>query len=791
MASQAKVAEIYVELQAKTAQFKAALGEATNEAKKFSSEMRAQTHEARGALMLLGDEIGVKLPRELRNLVAENQAVARAINAAFSAIAVVGFITVAIEAGKKVYEFAQKNAEAAEKNKRAWAEVTGGLVLTNDQLRVSNDELEKSIAKLEGKPENNLKLMLDEAAVSADELGKKLDTDFEKFSQLLKSQSSSLRQQLFGAASTDDIEQKWKDLDERITEAKNEGTGRIRAARDSGSKEAVDDAEKEMNENLRKLYDEGSRFAQDVYRSATSARNYQRDWQSGKFTRDQLASRYPGVGVTGFNAGNMDNRIALSSGMLSEFGGQSDYLTLRSQNEADKATMARLTAKKDANAALEQEDAKRLKQFEATFAREKQMYGVSVAGERAFWEERLKELHEGTGAYNSVLEKFATSSVQLSRQFEKIRQSTAGTAPGFFAVGDTRGADALGRISTRAAEEQAKLNAEVTEATNRYRVLIGQITLHDAALAAQSAHITEYKAQFKTLNDELERLRGEDWSSALLGEDTQNHAQQAQIRAQIAQVQAQAKITSLTDAQSALSTTWKGMVDSVFDELIARSHQTQQQLQQIASRFVDGINTELAKGITGQRPSFEGVFRSASESLAKTGIEKVEGSLAKGLGFGTQRKGQSAADALYVQMAGLPNIVGPSGSNPLGAVTGGIGKSILGMFNDSNFFSKLFGGKLFGAGSILGGFAGGGDVGVGGNYRIGELGPETLYLPSGSHVVPNGGPGSSPTYNIDARGTDAAMVHAAVARAIRQGAQIGSAHAQRQIADRARRRPQG
>ena len=64
--NQARVAQIYAELQLSTAKFKAALGEATNESRRFSSEMRKSTEEAKGSIALLGEQIGVVLPRHLR-----------------------------------------------------------------------------------------------------------------------------------------------------------------------------------------------------------------------------------------------------------------------------------------------------------------------------------------------------------------------------------------------------------------------------------------------------------------------------------------------------------------------------------------------------------------------------------------------------------------------------------------------------------------------------------------------------------------------------------------------------
>lgn len=59
MPSEQQVALIYAELQLKTAQFKAALGEATAETRRFSAQMKAEMHESKAAIALVGETIGV------------------------------------------------------------------------------------------------------------------------------------------------------------------------------------------------------------------------------------------------------------------------------------------------------------------------------------------------------------------------------------------------------------------------------------------------------------------------------------------------------------------------------------------------------------------------------------------------------------------------------------------------------------------------------------------------------------------------------------------------------------
>jgi hypothetical protein len=238
------------------------------------------------------------------------------------------------------------------------------------------------------------------------------------------------------------------------------------------------------------------------------------------------------------------------------------------------------------------------------------------------------------------------------------------------------------------------------------------------------------------------------------------------------------------------------MIDNVWDTLIKRAQDTQQELGHIALTFVDGINSELSKGFTGGKMDFSKVFMSSAQSLAKTGLQTAEGYGLKALGLGGKRDGSSADAALFVQMAGggidtsMFKGSTPHVSGPAGGLVGGASKGILGMLNNSNWASKLFGGKLFGSGSIFGsGFATGGDVTYGGVYPVGELGPEEVYLPGGSRVVPNkdihsGGPSIG---YVDARGTDPVMTQMAVVRGMQIAHGQAVKDAQKQMADRSRR----
>lgn len=79
-----------------------------------------------------------------------------------------GVAAAAVLGVAKAYETAKKSSETFH---GSLSGLELSLRTSNDELKVTNDRLENEIAKLEGKPQNNLKLALDEARLSADKLG--------------------------------------------------------------------------------------------------------------------------------------------------------------------------------------------------------------------------------------------------------------------------------------------------------------------------------------------------------------------------------------------------------------------------------------------------------------------------------------------------------------------------------------------------------------------------------------------------------------------------------------------
>jgi hypothetical protein len=153
------VSTLTVDLVARTASFEGPMGKASDTGKKSAKDIQDSFNkmdlgEARGSIMVLGEEIGVHLPRHVQAFVATLPGVAAAMDAAFPVLAVIA-IGAAIY---KATESAQKHREEMEKDRQAVLNNVDAMVKHTESMQMSNLKLQDQIALLEGRPAKN-KLM--------------------------------------------------------------------------------------------------------------------------------------------------------------------------------------------------------------------------------------------------------------------------------------------------------------------------------------------------------------------------------------------------------------------------------------------------------------------------------------------------------------------------------------------------------------------------------------------------------------------------------------------------------
>ena len=815
MSSQAQVELIYLELQANIAKYRAAMHEATALSNQFKHSSVSNTQAASAAIRLFEGDM-TNMVRAAERFIGQSQVLSGVLRTAFPVIGAVAIASVIGEGIKRVTEFIEKARQVPRALQDAFQSSNLSVTETNDQLQKSNDELANQILKLEGKPQNNLALAIDETRLKADALAKSLAEDSKQVQELLKNQSigffSGLVTGQMPTGHTADVVNSWaaelKRRANNVVLAQHEyGVG---SQQDKAAQAALEQSQKDAETAVKKRIDE---LQAQLKAQTTPQVSFAVSPTGGVIQQGSpVAPGGPDI------AANLN----IAQGYLAQLYGRDNEAVLQQTNTQEKAKADALQHAKDLAAAQKSAQELLLRQDDASLEELKHQKAMwsqtwSPRDDEAFWESHISAFQKGSEQFDTVRKRIFADEEEASKQLQNAykallaSQTQAARMDAVYAQDQAKaadaGADKLAQAAAHTQVTQARIRAEMALAEAKLRAGSGQISPLGLAQAETAAHVADYREQLQALQQELADLHKNDFGS-LSGENT---AKEMAVQLQINEAESKAYIQAMEDAQNEFATTWKGSIQSIYDTVIKSAQDTAQKVSQITTQFIGGMNDVLANALTERhtagwtrdfRNSVSEQFRSGAEGLAKTSLEKIEGGVLGGLGLG-KRDGSSASKALYVQMAGgadsnlsglpdfsklgsgYPAILGPNGETT-------VSRGLLGMLNDSNFFSSLFGGKLFGSGSLFGGgFASGGDVWAGVPIDVGELGPERFVPYTNGRIIPhNQLTNNAPTIHIDARGsTDPAAVEAAVHRAMRSyGPQTVAAAAAAQK-DMAARRP--
>ena len=758
----------------------------TRSMRQINSETKTQMREANGSIALLGETIGVHLPRHLRTFVAQLPGVASAMSAAFDAIAILALIDVVVKAGEKIAEFITKNREAAEK------------------LRESQEGFGLTVQKVY----NSYREKLLEAGIKTDELRKDHLDALHKQLELIDMQGFD---QLAGAF--DKLQESAKKTFDNL---KSDWLDTVRTFLTTGSTAAgssgVAASANKFNTEYQSLLAQGKGTDAQTLLNSTE----QREEHIYALMDEVVKHRAnPASGVAPYAAIDaLKKDYGISAGNTFDFQKQyeAQQTFVRSlevqQNVA--ASQRQLTSVDKQNATAEsgkQASSDLLQSLETKLATRETGYehltGSKLPASQVmdFWAQHVDDFGKTTKEYQQVIEKLNAAVAAVHQQFAKVATQAKADWQNDLKFGSENpfgmlGSKSLLKTSSQTDEEhaalvkqisveQAKLNESLTASATRYALATGAIGHHDAAVLMAAAHQRAFTAELDALNAQLKEIQ----NTATLGaDDAQKNAdQQTKLRAQIAQLRAQAQQQDLEDAQATESA-----FDQMFDHIKQGAQETSSKIAQVMEQTLDGLNGELAKLVTGQNANLSDVFRGGASSLSKIALQKAESGIVTALGLGGHH---AKADGYHMWVDNLGSGTKTPGAN---GVTGMATHGLLGMLNDSNFFSSMFGGRLFGSGGIfsgLTGFASGGDVVGGMPIEVGENGPEVWTPPSGGHITSNrdlSGLGSSPTVQIG-QITTADPVQTQMA--VYQGMRIAHAHAVKDathaIAERTRRTAQG
>lgn len=772
---------------------------------------------------------------------------------AFPVVGAVALGGALVEMGNRVKEVLDKAREAPRTIEMSFRSMEYASMSANAELQKSNDELQRQIDKIEHHPENNLAKALDEARVEAVRLGQSLDETLGKVKALLKENEvgsfsalvqnqrripDEMRDEYLGKLNS------LSDLGYEKSVATNRGdlgaAGRYQTQIDNLRKEIIAKADQQIREASQPTIDAGKAFGPEAGIGA-------------------LFGAVPDKIQTSKMMGDPSAMLNFLHGLRNQEQMELSHEALESTNQKLTGQLDTLNGRKDASEAAkkaEEEAAKaqqrELVQLENHLKEMQAEFNLGAGMAQTYWESVLASHRWGEAATERILSHVAESTQQFNTSITsrilamKKLQAELGEAPQFRKLEPT---DNDTFAMTRLGLERMKNEAQFSTSMAQY----GFADSHDQAVDEARRHLELYRAEVRGLGAELKALQQEDafGAAAGLGEDPQRKVKEASLGNQIDALANNAQIQAMQDHIKELETSWKGMIGSVFDEIARQSQNTVAEIHRVTSQFVSGSNDQIVNGMLGQKMNWSGVFSQAAHGIGKSGLENVEGTGLKMLGFGGgKRDGQQMDRSLYVTITneaalakggtlsgpllgagsfgvsgdstgadlagGVLSGVGAAPSSTAAALSGGayrapaVGRSVgssmstsaasvgsrtlMSALNDSDTLGGLFGGHLFGSGSLFGGFrAAGGGVEADTPYIVGERGPELMIPGTRGSIVPNhqlASVGGSTSYTIDARGTDPALTTANVQRAIEQSRVQAVHQAAATMAEHQRRIPQ-
>lgn len=671
---------------------------------------RKEMTEARGAVAVLGEEIGVHLPRHVQKFVAGLPGVASAMSAAFSAVAVIAIGEAVFEAGKKIYEFAEKNEDAARKNRAAWEESGRALDETVTELQLSNVQLANQIALLEGKPQNKLLEAMMETRLETERLDDKFQAAIKSAQELLEKTAPGMLSELFlGTKSTGEERSmvsehsRWLNLaqspEEILSESKSFGGALEKRLTELEKKQQTAD-------KLRETASSGPNSPSVP--GFVVAPNFKAEIDAVK----DLISR-------------QRKEQAIAEGMITQDALQPKLENVRAMVEA-------------ADTAAREALAKAMKTVEG---RVNELVGRPVKIPEAGLEAMRMEKQPVPDSLSNVALQFDedTSPVHYGERWKGYNDAVM---QGF--------------------EAQSKFRSELALTKLGLDESTGAVSRHAAAIQRMAIEDRDYKSQASYIGNRMDQVRSDTTLTA-----PQQAQELQQLQNQLDRVLADQKIHDLVAANEI-----KG--SSPFGELHDRAMELAQQFTNLGDhmsnftvRTLDAFNETLLRTLStpasfmrGQHP-WRNLGSTVAQQAGGSALQYAEGSFMKSVPgleklFGKAPKGTSA-DLLHVSVDRMMVAGGLASStaSAIGGVTGKVGNAV-------SAAMSLF---------HIPGFAEGGMIPSNMPAMVGENGPELL-MPVGQprQVVPNGGfgvGGVEQHFHFDNRGAgDPAAVEAAANRAV-------------------------
>lgn len=724
--------QVNVVLNVNQANYSKAMDEAAKKLDVFAGKSKTAGHAtvtsmqaASASIRLLDNPLTMNV-RALERFATQSKLVGQIFQAAFPVVGAIAAISVISKLGTEVADFIKKVNEMPKAIEKGFNSLHLASASAADSLRLTNDELSNSIAKLQGKPQNNLAIVLDEARIKADELAKSLEADADKVKALLGQNKLSGWSMLMGKAGTANVSSSVNSFNDDITSI---GGKRAEATR-SGNTVLADQLTKQLTEK----------------------QNAALAWAKSKlFLIDNPQYAVEGDGIMGGD--NSANRNILK-GFTSTI---NDSRSLQSE--------------KDRNSALVPE------QKAAQVAHEAAL--KAAAARKAAAAELTKALEENA-AYGKLWQNFENGMAKILAEDTLDKFKTNGLSSADSKSLGEAGAASRARIT--AMSESIKLNKQnsdaIAEASLQMAVATGQISRMDAARVQATIHQKQYADGLQLLKDQAKDIAIDPQYN---NREEARQAAQLDNRSRQSAWMVSGGIQTAQDNQNINPASSSGLVGAknALDEFTNSSRDAARQIGEFANSTITGFNDVLVQIMSTRSTGMQnrmalgnygaGLFR----NVAGMGLQKAEGSVLGALGFGSKPDG-SQAKPLYVRIA-----------DGVGGAASSAGGFLSGLFGGSKGPGKSGLSSALGIVGAAGGvspiasvltdmipfLASGGPIN--GPAIVGEQGPELFVPNSNGSIIPNsrlssGNGGTNTTHvTVDARGAhDPAQTEAAVNRGI-------------------------
>jgi lambda family phage tail tape measure protein len=655
MSNTATVGTIRVVLKAGTEQFVVDLDTAKKKVKEVHDHAVSGSVAASGALRALEGQ-WANNTTAIETYLGSLKGVGPALQAVFPVVGFLGVSAALVEMGKKAYEAyesLERLAEAPKHIRQGFADLNRPIEITNAGLAKQADLLENEIAKLQGKPQNGLKVALDEALESSFKLSQSIQQNFKDLGNFLETQSfGTLKGFITGQAPNEEIKKHFDHVIAQIDAATTAYDVQLSEIdpNSKGAKARIDALNDAKSKGLLRLFNDALAYTASQTEERRKSQAYANEIVDKPIGVDAYGRV---ISTTKAPRGGLDQTAALEylSGISTRFRAAIANLSLSRRVTSDQNQLNILKANADDGAAGGSAEQRKNTNLEVAI----KLRDI-LNKQAAEFQKRLENIAQLAADQNDkdqqARQAYEANLILLNRQVDAAKE---------LAEAETKGADAV-----YAAQKKLAL-AAINDPIQRR--LTGQLLDQQHAGGINNA-----VAQIDRQTEATKKLA----AVANAGRDAQRRAEIENIRNSgqakeiiEAQVKAIQERHKLENKQELITGNANDGVKRYFTEMRDNVQSTAAQVHNVLGGAFMGLNDTLAAMLSGQQASWSSFFAGLAARIAQVGLANLEGKLLGGLFGGTSGKSGGLLSAIFGGIghrasggpvrAGNPYVVGEIG----------------------------------------------------------------------------------------------------------------------------------